>query len=136
VGGGESEVGGGGPITCPLASGRPRRYPVMLAQCFVVADEMSSGIGAQIGIRLTGQRPAAPGATLVEQHDTVDNSDWGSTMPGMAFCALWLSGVIAPVHTDGSVMGVGRWWCRCVRGGWSIGGRRRGGVDGSIRLGV
>ena len=34
------------------------------------------------------------------------------------------------------VRGVFRWWCRCGRVGWSIGGRRWGGVCRSIRVGV
>ena len=39
-----------------------------LAQRFDVGDEMRGGVGAQIGIRHAGERPAPCGPTLVEEH--------------------------------------------------------------------
>jgi hypothetical protein len=45
--------------------------PVILTQLLDVGDEMSGGIRAEIGVRLTGQGPTAPASPLVEQHGTV-----------------------------------------------------------------
>jgi hypothetical protein len=44
---------------------------VELAQRFDVGDEMGGGVGAQVGIRRAGERPAASGPTLVEEHDPI-----------------------------------------------------------------
>ena len=49
----------------------PALDPVQPAQRFDVGDQVRGGVGAQVGIRLAGQRPAAPAPALVEQHDAV-----------------------------------------------------------------
>ena len=48
-----------------------RSIPWSCAQRFDVGDQVRGGVGAQIGIGLAGERPAAPGAALVEEHDAV-----------------------------------------------------------------
>jgi hypothetical protein len=48
-----------------------RSTPVELAQRFDVGDEMGGGVGAQVGIRRAGERPAASGSTLVEEYDPI-----------------------------------------------------------------
>jgi hypothetical protein len=40
-------------------------------QGFDIGDEMGSGIGAQVGVRLAGERPAAAAPALIEEHDPV-----------------------------------------------------------------
>jgi hypothetical protein len=45
---------------------------VEATQRFDIGNEMRGGVGAEIGVRITGQGPAAARPALVEQHNPVD----------------------------------------------------------------
>lgn len=49
----------------------PGFHPKLPTEGFDVGNEMGGGVGAEVGIRVTGQGPAAPGPTLVEQDGAV-----------------------------------------------------------------